>query len=168
MFELARQLGTTRLSEAIQSTLWLTPLLQAIHILMIGIVFVSVLVVVLRIHGRIRLDEPVAQTWERFSPWMRKALAVMTATGIVLIIGEPVREAHATSFWLKMALIAVAIVSVVGLRRATARVTDNSASGGARAAAVAVLVVWIAIIFLGRAIAYDAEVWGSWSLGHHA
>jgi hypothetical protein len=26
------------------------------------------------------------------------------------------------------------------------------------------LVLWIAIIFLGRAIAYDTEVWGSLSL----
>ena len=51
MFELARQLGTSGLSQAIQSTLWLTPLLQAIHILMIGIVFISVLMVVLRING---------------------------------------------------------------------------------------------------------------------
>ena len=165
MFELAQQLGASRLSQAIQSTLWLTPLLQAIHILMIGIVFVSVMIVVLRIHGRIRTDEPVAQTWERFSPWLRKSLAVMTLTGIVLIIGEPVREAQALSFWLKMILIAVAIASVVALRRATAQVTGPSASGGARAAAKAVLLVWVAIIFLGRAIAYDVEVWGSWSLG---
>jgi hypothetical protein len=25
--------------------------------------------------------------------------------------------------------------------------------------------IWIAIIFLGRAIAYDTEVWGAWHLG---
>ncbi|HMA11503.1 MAG TPA: DUF6644 family protein [Steroidobacteraceae bacterium] len=168
MFELARQLGTTGLSQAIQSTLWLTPLLQAIHILMIGIVFVSVLMVVLRIHGRVRADEPFEATWARFAPWMWWALAVMAATGVVLIIGEPVREARALSFWLKMGLILVGVFSVLGLRRAASGVTGSAIPAGTRFAAVVVLVVWIFIIFLGRAIAYDAEVWGRWSLGVYA
>jgi hypothetical protein len=168
MFELAQQLGTSRLSQAIQSTLWLTPLLQAIHILMIGIVFISVLMVVLRIQGRIRVDEPFDATWSRFSPWMKWALVVMAATGLVLCIGEPLREAKALSFWLKMALILVGVIALLGLRRAASRVNGNSMPGGIRFASVVVLVVWIAIIYLGRSIAYDAEVWGSWSLGVYA
>jgi uncharacterized membrane protein SirB2 len=165
MFELARQLGATRLSQAIQSTLWLTPLLQAIHILMIGVVFISVLMLVLRIHGRIRSDQPFEAVWARFAPWMWWALAIMAATGLVLIVGEPVREAKALSFWLKMMLILAGVLSVVGLRRAARGVTGSTLPRGTRLAASIVLLVWIAIIFLGRAIAYDAEVWGSWSLG---
>jgi hypothetical protein len=27
------------------------------------------------------------------------------------------------------------------------------------------ILIWILIIFLGRAIAYDVEVWGTWHLG---
>jgi uncharacterized membrane protein SirB2 len=168
MFAIARQLGSSRLSEVIQSTLWLTPLLQAIHILMIGIVFISVLMVVLRINGRIRADESFEATWSRFAPWMKWALLVMAATGIVLCIGEPLREAKALSFWLKMGLILVGVLSVLGLRRAAIRAPGNSMPGGIRFASVLVLLVWIAIIFLGRAIAYDSEVWGSWSLGVYA
>jgi hypothetical protein len=38
-------------------------------------------------------------------------------------------------------------------------------SGRARAFAVATVCMWLFIIFLGRAIAYDVEVWGSWHLG---
>jgi hypothetical protein len=83
----------------------------------------------------------------------------------VLCIGEPVREAKALSFWLKMALILVGVLSVLGLRRAALGVRGNAMPGGIRFASVLVLVVWIAVIYLGRAIAYDAEVWGSWSLG---
>jgi hypothetical protein len=37
-------------------------------------------------------------------------------------------------------------------------------SPGAKAVAAGIVVVWLAIIFLGRAIAYDVEVWGSLSL----
>ena len=159
-----RPLGRTGLSQAIQSTLWLTPLLQGIQIVMIGIVFVSVLMIVLRIHGRVRADEPFVQTWGRFAPWLWIALCVMAATGLILSIGEPVRQASALSFWLKMSLIVVAVLSLLGLRRAVARVAGPTIPASTRLAATAVLLVWIAIIFLGRAIAYDVEVWGALSL----
>jgi cbb3-type cytochrome oxidase subunit 3 len=168
MFEFARWLGSSPLSIGIQSVSWLTPLLQAIHIVMIGIVFVSVLMIVLRIHGRVRADEPFIQTWQRFAPWLWTALSVMAATGLVLTIGEPVREATALSFWLKMILIAVAVASVLGLRRAVARVAGPTIPPATRHAAKLVLLVWILIIFLGRAIAYDVEVWRSLSLVHQA
>jgi hypothetical protein len=164
MFEFARWLGGTGLSQTIQSALWLTPLLQAIHIVMIGIVFVSVLMIVLRIHGRVRADEPFVQTWERFAPWLWCGLAVMAVTGIILGIGEPVRQASALSFWLKMSLIVIAVLSVLGLRRAVARVAGPTIPASTRFAATLVLLAWIAIIFLGRAIAYDVEVWGGLSL----
>jgi hypothetical protein len=168
MFEFARWLGGTKLSIAIQSTLWLTPLLQAIHIVMIGIVFVSVLVIVLRAHGRVRADEPFDQVWRRFGPWLWSALVVMALTGILLIVSEPLREAKALSFWLKMLLIVVAIASVTGLHRATAGISGTAIPASTRLTAKFVLLLWVVIIFLGRAIAYDAEVWGRLSLGHYS
>ena len=60
MIEFAEWLGTTPLSIGVQSRSWLTPLLQSIHILMIGVVFVSILVVALRVLGRVRTDESLA------------------------------------------------------------------------------------------------------------
>lgn len=163
MVEFAEWLGSTKLSVGIQSTLWLTPLLQAIHIVMIGLVFISVLMVVLRIHGRVRTDEPFLETWNRFSPWLWWGLVVMACSGIVLLIGEPVRQARALSFWLKLSLIVVAVLSVLGLQRAARRVDGSAIPASTRHAATVVLLVWVAIIFLGRAIAYDVEVWGALS-----
>ena len=168
MFEFAEWLGTTPLSVAIQSTLWVTPLLQSIHILMIGVVFTIVLVLALRVLGRVRADEPLAEIYERFAPWFWAALCVMFLTGLVLSVAEPVREARALSFWIKMTLIVVGIVtSVIFGRtvRAAAGPGGDVYSGRARVVAVAAVGMWLFIIFLGRAIAYDVEVWGSWHLG---
>lgn len=167
MFEFAEWLGSTPLSVGIQSRLWLTPLLQTIHIIMVGIVFVSMLNVALRVLGKIRADEPLAEVWHRFAPWFWCALGVMAGTGLVLIIGEPVREATALSFWLKMSLLAIGIASALYFGRtvaASASGPDPSASGGARFVAVATIVLWVAIVFLGRWIAYDVEIWQSWHL----
>lgn len=167
MFEFAEWLGSTPLSVAIQSRLWLTPLLQTIHITMIGVVFVSMLNVALRVLGKIRADEPLAEVWHRFAPWFWCALGVMAGTGLVLAIGEPVRQVTALSFWLKMSLLAIGIASALYFGRtvaAAAAGADPVASGGARFVAVATIVLWVAIMFLGRWIAYDVEIWESWHL----
>lgn len=168
MFEFAKWLGSTPLNEAIQERLWLTPLLQSIHILMLAVAFISVLVVALRVLGRMRADEPLAHVWRQFAPWFWSSLVVLAVTGITLTIGEPLREVSATSFWVKMALLAVGVASAAYFGRtvaATAGAHSTEISGGARVAAVATVAVWLLIIYFGRAIAYDVEVWGSWHLG---
>lgn len=168
MFEFAEWLQATPLSVAIQSRLWLTPLLQSVHIVMIGIVFVSMAVVALRVLGRMGTDEPLAAVWHRFAPWFWSALGVMAGTGLVLVISEPVRQVSALSFWIKMALLAVGIASALYFGRTVATASAGAqigdAGGRARFVAAATIVLWLAIIFMGRSIAYDVEVWGSWHL----
>jgi len=162
----AEWLQTTPISVTIQSVTWVIPLLQSIHILMIGVVFVSILMIALRVLGRVRTDETFSAVWRRFAPWMWCGLVVMAVTGLTLIIGEPIREFTALSFWLKMGLIASAVTCTIVFAR-TVKPPDGAAdpefSRATKSAVVAALVVWLAIIFLGRAIAYDAAVWGSLS-----
>ena len=45
-----------------------------------------------------------------------------------------------------------------------AGVTDAVPSGRTRFVAIATIVLWLTIIFLGRSIAYDVEIWESWHL----
>jgi uncharacterized membrane protein SirB2 len=169
VLEFAEWLQTTPVSVVIQSTTWAIPLLQSIHILMIGVVFVSILMVVLRVLGRVRTEETLGAVWTRFAPWMWSALVVMALTGLTLVIGEPVREFTALSFWLKMGLIAIGVASVLLFRRSLtpallAAPQGPEFSAATKSAAILTLVLWLAIIFLGRAIAYDSAVWGSLSL----
>jgi len=166
--EFAEWLQASSVSLTIQSVEWIIPLLQSIHILMIGVVFVSSLMITLRVLGSVRADEPFAAVWSRFAPWMWGGLVVMALTGLTLIVGEPVREFTALSFWLKMTLVAISVITIVIFGRTVRPEARASASAqfsaGRKAAAVATVVLWLAIIFLGRAIAYDVEVWGSLSL----
>ena len=166
--DFATWLQATDLSVKVQSISWIIPVLQSIHILMIGIVFVSSLMITLRVVGSMRADEPFAAVWGRFAPWMWSGLVVMLLTGLVLIIGEPIREFTALSFWLKMSLLVISVASILIFGRTLrpdARTSPTvEFSAGRKAAALATVVLWLAIIFLGRAIAYDTAVWGSWSL----
>jgi uncharacterized membrane protein SirB2 len=165
MFDLAQWLQATPLSIAIQSSTWLTPLLQAVHILMIGVVFVSMLMIALRVLGLVHAEDTFDATWQRFAPWMWRGLLVMALTGAVLVVGEPERQAQALSFWLKMGLIILALLCVLALRRTLTGNTAVRFAAAPRLAATGIVLLWITIIFLGRAIAYDVEVWGPLSLG---
>ena len=167
MNEFAQWLHATAFSQWIQVTTWVIPLLQSIHIVMIGVVFISSLMITLRVLGHMRADEPFAAVWHRFAPWMWGGLVVMAVTGALLIVGEPPREFGALSFWIKMALVLVAVLLTTFLGSLLKHAPHDAASplrGPARPAAYVLVVLWIAIIFLGRAIAYDIEVWGGLSL----
>jgi hypothetical protein len=169
VLEFAEWLSTTRLSVALQLTEWSIPVLQSIHILMIGIVFVSILVVAMRVLGRMRMDEPLADVVARFAPWQWGGLAVMLLTGALLLIAEPVRQVTTLSFWLKMALIVVGAVAAAIFNRSVRGSSSASEAvaaplGATKTLAGATIVLWLAIIFLGRAIGYDYEIWGDLSL----
>jgi uncharacterized membrane protein SirB2 len=161
MHAFAQWLQATALSMKIQTVDWVVPLLQSIHILTIGVVFISSAMMALRVLGRLRTEETLEQVRARFSPWLWRGLLVMVITGAILIIGEPNREFTALSFWLKMGLLAIAVVSSLAFE---ASVRKTSAAGSPatkamKAAAVVLIAIWVAIIFLGRAIAYDVEIW---------
>jgi hypothetical protein len=163
----AAWLESTPFSHTIQSVSWVIPLLQSIHIVMIGVVFVSNLMIALRVLGRMRADEPFEAVWRRFAPWMWTGLVVMALTGLTLVVGEPVREFTALSFWIKMGLLVIGATGTVlygrSLRHAPV-VPSAPFPLSARVASICIVVLWLAVIFLGRAIAYDREVWGSLSL----
>ncbi len=82
MIEFAHWLQTTQLAVTIESIKWLIPMLQSIHIVCIGVVVISSLMIALRMLGRVRQDESFATVWRRFAPWMWSALAIMLITGI--------------------------------------------------------------------------------------
>lgn len=160
-------LQATSASNSIKSVSWIIPFVQSIHIVTIGVVFVSCLMIALRVLGTMRVDEPVDAVWRRFAPWMWSGLVVMAATGITLVVAEPEREFGATSFWMKMLLVAVGVASTAlygrSLKTAAAAGAPADFRAPTKAASILIVVVWLAVIFLGRAIAYDKQVWGAFS-----
>lgn len=173
MLRFAQWLETTPVSVTIKSVAWIVPLVQSIHILTIGIVFVSLLMIALRVLGWARMDQAFTVVMHRFAPWIRRGMVVLLLTGVTLVVGEPIRELMSLSFWLKMALIVVGVSSAVAFARSLepallAGGADPQFSPLTKSAAMATVLLWLTIIFLGRAIAYDVEVWGPLSLSPRA
>ena len=157
MEQFAQWLSTTGFSQFIlNNEKWVIPTLQTIHIVGIGVIVGSMFMMTLRVLGWAGVDQTLGQTRARFGPWMTGALWLLLASGLMMVVGEPVRELVTFSFWLKMALVAViAVIAVLfqGLLR------KDSDRGTTKALAVATMAILACIILLGRFIAYD-HVWG--------
>jgi hypothetical protein len=146
---------------------WMIPTIQSIHIAGIGIVLTSVFMMDMRILGLAGKDQTLRQTTKRFGPWLMWALVALLVTGALMVIGEPVRELVTVSFWLKMFLIivgtVVAAIFLRTLRNNEQRWEDTITKRlSIKLMAIFTLLIWLAIIVLGRMIAYD-HLWGTWS-----
>src|SRR6202166_3029182 len=113
----SKWLAATSLSHTIQTTTWIIPSLQTIHILSVATVFSAAILVDLRIWRLLERDEPLPDVARRFLPTIWPVLLILLVTGSLLIIGEPRRSLVNATFYLKMALLAVAIVLTAGLQR---------------------------------------------------
>jgi hypothetical protein len=145
---------------------WAIPAIQSVHIVGIALVMGSVLMIDLRILGLAWTDHTLQQTTNRFGPWLTGSLWLLLATGLLMVVGEPVRELVSFSFWLKMALVAFGAAVAVSFQRALRRHEEHwehkAGQPSIKLLAIVTFFVWIGVIFLGRLIAYD-HVWGSWS-----
>ena len=168
MNQFAEWLSQTYLSVFIQNhNSWVIPTIQSIHIAGIGVVLGSVFMVDLRILGWAGMDQTLRQTTNRFGPWLTGALCALLATGALMVIGEPVRELITVSFWLKMFLIAVGTLVAAAFQISLRKHEEDWESAvrnraSIKSFAILTFLIWVAIIILGRLIAYD-HVWGSWS-----
>jgi putative copper export protein len=157
--ELSKWLAATPLSHTIQTTSWIIPTIQIIHILGVAVLFSSAVLVDLRIWRLLERDIPLAQVARRFLPPIWPVLLILLITGSLLIIGEPRRSLLNSAFYLKMALLAVAIMLTAGLQRSISSSPDSWDKDrrrrlAARFAATASIAVWCGILFAGRWIAY--------------
>src|SRR5260370_11238642 len=111
--ELSQWVGSLPISLAMRRIIWLVPTLQTLHILSIGFVLSSVVMIDLRIWGASRSGTAIARS-ERFMPWMWTALAVATLTGIALMFGAP-RSFRDGAFVAKLYLMGAATLATAAL-----------------------------------------------------
>jgi hypothetical protein len=152
-------LQQTAFSQTLQNVEWIVPAVQTIHILAIGAVISSALIINLRLFGILATDQTLARVSARYLRVIWCALPVLLVTGSLLITAEPLRSLGSPAFQLKMAmLVCVSIILLVYQSRLARTAPGAPRSGQAPRhggiLTVASLLLWISIIFAGRWIAY--------------
>jgi hypothetical protein len=156
--QISSALYSTAISTGIRESAAIIPTTQSIHIIAIAVVVGSALVTDLRLAGVLATDESPQIVVRRYLPWMWAALAVLLTTGAILAVGEPNRVLANPVFWSKMGLVVLAFLLTLLFRypilHPQFRLEHARWAALAKPMAWLSLLVWIAVIFCGRWIAY--------------
>jgi hypothetical protein len=136
----------------------LIPSIQGAHIIALAIVFTSAAFIDLRILGVAGGHQPLPAMTRRFLPMIGWCLAILAASGLLLMIAEPTRALLNHFFQLKMAALVVVCAMTWSLGASAARDPEAWAEPEkkprARLFAIGSLALWALIIISGRWIAY--------------
>lgn len=151
-------LENSGLSAAMQSSLWLYPAVETVHLLGLAALVGCAVAFDLRLLGVSR--HLPARAAARHLLWCARGGFVLAAiSGFLLFTSDPVTLAANPAFRWKLALIAVAGLNALRFHIGPFRTADDWGQGGAvplsaRIAAVVSLGAWAAAVTAGRLIAY--------------
>lgn len=98
------------IAQAIQSSVWLFPVIESVHLVGLGILAGSVLIVDLRLLGIGPRGRPAEELADNAKPWMIGSLLLMFGSGMLLFLSEATKCYYSFAFWIKMSSLVLAIV----------------------------------------------------------
>ncbi len=131
-------------------------LVNAAHILSIGMLFGSILALDLRLLGLAKTI-PLPAIAPYLSRLAGIGLALAIVTGLCLFSVRPAEYATNPAFLFKLGLIALGLVNIAVVHRSdgwVAMIQGGSPTAGIRILALASIVVWIAAVVAGRWIGF--------------
>ena len=143
----------------IRGSVVLFPLIEAVHVIFLALVFGTIMIVDLRLLGlasRERSFTRLSRELLRLT-WLGFAGAVIT--GALMFSADPISYAANTAFLIKLFLLVLAganmaVFHVLALRTVGDWDALHPTPGRARLAGAISLVLWIGIVFAGRAIGF--------------
>jgi hypothetical protein len=120
------------------------------HLLFLVLFIGALLIVDLRLLGSGMRRQPLSEVVSAAQPWLLGGFAGMVLTGALQVVATPMKAYFSDQFWLKMQLLAVALVLTAAVRRIAAR-RDEAPTWGKPAGLVSIL-LWSYIAVQGRLI----------------
>jgi hypothetical protein len=137
-------------SQFIGNSIWIFPLVQAIHLVFLALFAGAILIVDLRLLGLGMRNQPVSQVARDARPWLIAGFLGMVATGLPQLMQNASREYFSEFFWYKMYLIAIGLILIVTIRRKLTQTDQPSVAG--RIVGLVSIAVWTGVVINARLI----------------
>jgi hypothetical protein len=146
----------TEIGEAIRESTWLFPLIEAVHLVGLGLTAGAVLIVDLRLLGVGLNRQPVVRLSAAVEPWLLGSVTLMFASGIPLFLSESMKCYYSFAFWVKMASLFLVLLFTFTVRRRVTRtgLTSDQPPRG-RITALISLFLWFGVAWGGRWIGFS-------------
>ena len=145
----------TALGNAIRQSLWLFPVIEAVHLLGLSVLGGSVLIVDLRMLGAGLRNHAISQIARDARPWFVGALVIMLLTGWALFTSEAIKCYYNFSFWVKITTLPVAIVFAFLVRDRIAGGAGMNATILTRVVGLLSIALWFTVAAAGRWIGFS-------------
>jgi uncharacterized protein DUF6644 len=142
------------IGQVIRQSLWLFPVIEAVHLLALTVIGGSLLILDLRMLG-IGLRQPVNEIAREARPFLVWSLAVMIATGIALFLSESVKCYYSQAFWVKITTLPFALIYTFAVRQPIAKRATADATMRTRLVALISLALWFTVAAAGRWIGFS-------------
>jgi len=108
------------IGDAIRSSTWLFPFIEAFHLVGLAVIGGAVLLVDFRLLGLGLKRQPVSELARDAQPWLIGGLVFMIGSGVLLFLAESIKCYYSFAFWTKMTALALAILFTFTVRRRVA------------------------------------------------
>lgn len=155
----AAVLQVSELSRALRASLWLYPMVNAGHLIGMGLLVGATVPLDLRLLGLWR-SLPVEPMTRVLVPTAVVGLLLAVANGSLLFASRPLDYVHEPLFGFKLGLVALAIVNALALRRLPWALGWRETAAGqpapraARWAGALSITLWLTVIIVGRLLGY--------------
>lgn len=155
-------LEASGLAQAMRQWLWLYPSVEVVHLVGIGLLFGSIVVLDLRLLG-ISRQIPVRVLARHVLPWTAASFLLIIPSGLLMFLAHASEFVESEVFILKMLLIMAAGLNAVLFHTITFRTADVwdteemrrlAPPPSARLAGALSVLLWISVIACGRLLAY--------------
>ena len=146
----------TAIGEAIRESIWLFPVIEAFHLVGLGLVVGAVLLVDVRLLGAGLVKQPVPELAAAVQPWLLGSLALMFTSGGLLFLSEATKCYNSPAFWVKMTSLFLVLLFTFTVRRRVTRAdltADRPLPG--RLTALISLSLWFGVAWGGRWIGFS-------------
>ena len=157
--DICQWLHDTSIGTSIRESLWSFPILDAIHVLGLGLSIGTIVWFDLRLLGLKMTDRSVSELWRQLMPYAAAGFAVMFISGTLLFWSEAVRAWNSIFFKIKLLALLLAGLNALIFQLTVYRslaLWDKQPVPPikARIAGLLSLLLWGAIIAAGRTMAY--------------
>ena len=139
----------------VRESVWMFPVLEAVHLLGLCLLGGAVLVVDLRILGLALARRPVSELASEMRPWLSGAIALLLVTGVLLFLSEAVKCFYNQAFWVKMIALPAALLFTFAVRERVAARLEFETAMTARSIALTSMALWFTVAAAGRWIGFS-------------
>jgi hypothetical protein len=155
LFAFCQWCGNSFFGHGVRNSVWLFPFVEILHLLALGVLGGTVLIVNLRLLGLGFRGERISELTKDVRSWMIGSLGVMLVSGFFLFSSESVKMYGNWAFRAKMIFLMLAVLfNFTAYRKVTMADETQISPARQKLAALFSLALWAGVGLAGRAIGY--------------